>query len=233
MKQKIAQLKDHYIVCGVGLVGSNVAHELDVTGRACVIIDSNMATIHRYLESHPDQLYLHGDATDNDMLLAAGVTKACGVFAVAHDDGMNLVISLSAKQLNPNLRVVARCHDVKNVEKTRRAGADEVVSPDFTGGLRLVSAMVRPNVASFLDDMFKTDDSVRIEEVIVPADMSGKHLAVLYHGNKDCLVLAVRHAKDWLFNPSSQYLVHGGDVLMVMATAEGRTRLEQLIQGVG
>lgn len=233
MKQKISQLKDHYIVCGVGLVGSNVAHELVATGRACVIIDSNMATIHRYLESHPQQLYLHGDATDNDMLLAAGVTKACGVFAVAHDDGMNLVISLSAKQLNPNLRVVARCHDLKNVEKTRRAGADEVVSPDFTGGLRLVSAMVRPNVASFLDDMFKTDDSVRIEEVIVPADMSGKHLSVLYHGNKDCLVLAVRHAKDWLFNPSSQYLVHGGDVLMVMATAEGRTRLEQLIQGVG
>lgn len=233
MKQKIAQLKDHYIVCGVGLVGSNVAHELDATGRACVIIDSNMTTIHRYVESHPGQLYLHGDATDNDTLLAAGVTKACGVFAVAHDDSMNLVISLSAKQLNQNLRVVARCHDVKNVEKTRRAGADEVVSPDFTGGLRLVSAMVRPNVASFLDDMFKTDDSVRIEEVIVPDDMSGKHLSVLYHGNKDCLVLAVRHAKDWLFNPSSQYLVHGGDVLMVMATAEGRTRLEQLIQGVG
>lgn len=233
MKQKILQLKDHYIVCGVGLVGSNVAHELVATGRACVIIDSNMTTIHRYVESHPEQLYLHGDATDNDMLLAAGVTKACGVFAVAHDDSMNLVISLSAKQLNPNLRVVARCHDLKNAEKTRRAGADEVVSPDFTGGLRLVSAMVRPNVASFLDDMFKTDDSVRIEEVIVPADMSGKHLSVLYHGNKDCLVLAVRHAKDWLFNPSSQYLVHGGDVLMVMATSEGRTRLEQLIQGVG
>lgn len=232
MKQKIAQLKGHYIVCGVGLVGSNVAHELSATGRTCVIIDANMSALHRYLESHPDQFWLHGDATDNDMLLAAGVMNARGVFAVAHDDSMNLVISLSAKQLNPKLRVVARCHDQKNVEKTRRAGADEVVSPDFTGGLRIVSAMVRPNVALFLDDMLKSDDNVRMEEVRVPEELSGKQLSVLYQSNKDCVVLALRQAKDWVFNPPAQQIVYGGDVLMVMATAEGRSRLEQLIQGI-
>ncbi len=169
MHQKIAQLRDHYIVCGVGLIGSNVAHELNATGRSCVIVDSNMQTMQRYLDAHPGQLYLNGDATDNDVLLAAGVMHARGVFAVAHDDSMNLVISLSAKQLNPNLRVVARCHDVKNAEKTRRAGADEIVSPDFTGGLRIVSAMVRPNVVSFLDDMLKSEASVRMEEVSVPS----------------------------------------------------------------
>jgi len=233
MRQKIAQLNGHYIVCGVGLVGSNVAHELSVTGRASVIIESSMSAIERYLEAHPDQLYVHGDATDNDVLLAAGVMNARGVFAVAHDDSMNLVISLSAKQLNPDLRVVARCHDRKNIEKTRRAGADEVVSPDFTGGLRIVSAMVRPNVALFLDDMLKSDDNVRMEEVLVPEVLSGKQLSVLYHSNKDCVVLAARHAKDWIFNPSAQHIVHGGDILMVMATAEGRMRLEQLMQGVG
>jgi len=232
MRQKIAQLKEHYIVCGIGLVGSNVAHELVATGRKCVIVETNMAAIHRYLETHPDQLFLHGDATDNDMLLAAGVMRARGVFAVAHDDSMNLVISLSAKQLNPELRVVARCHDVKNVEKTRRAGADEVVSPDFTGGLRIVSAMVRPNVALFLDDMMKSDENVRMEEVVVPDELSGKQLAMLYQSNKDCVVLAVRHVKEWVFNPSAQHAVHGGDVLMVMATAAGRIRLEQLMQGV-
>src|SRR5512146_560970 len=233
MRQKIAQLKGHYIVCGVGLDGSNVAHELSATGRTCVIIDANMSAIHRYLEAHPDQLWLHGDATDNDMLLAAGVMNARGVFAVAHDDSMNLVISLSAKQLNQNLRVVARCHDTKNIEKTRRAGADEVVSPDFTGGLRLVSAMVRPNVALFLDDMLKSDDNVRMEEVLVPEVLSGKQLSVLYRSNQDCVVLAARHAKDWVFNPPAQHIVQGGDVLMVMATAEGRMRLEQLMQGAG
>ncbi|MBI4938718.1 MAG: potassium channel protein [Nitrosomonadales bacterium] len=233
MKQKIAQLKDHYIVCGVGLVGGNVARELAATGRVCVIVDANMSAIHRFLESHPGQLWLHGDATGDDVLLAAGVMNARGVFAVAHDDSMNLVISLSAKQINPKLRVVARCHYTRNFEKTRRAGADEVVSPDFTGGLRIVSAMVRPNVASFLDDMFKSDDSVRIEEISVPEELSGKALSVLYHGNKDSLVLALRHDGGWQFNPSSLQIVQGGDVLMVMATAEGRIRLEQLMQGAG
>ncbi|MBI4807797.1 MAG: NAD-binding protein [Nitrosomonadales bacterium] len=232
MKQKIAQLKEHYIVCGIGMVGSNVAHELAATGRVCIIVETNMVAIHRYLESHPDQLFLHGDATDNDMLLAAGVMNARGVFAVAHDDSMNLVISLSAKQLNPRLRVVARCHDVKNIEKTRRAGADEVVSPDFTGGLRIVSAMVRPNVALFLDDMMKSNENVRMEEVLVPEELSGKQLSVLYYHNKDCVVLAIRHKSEWAFNPVATHIVHGGDVLMVMATAEGRMRLEQLVQGV-
>jgi voltage-gated potassium channel len=233
MQQRIAQLKNHYIVCGVGLVGSNVAHELTSTGRSCVIIDSKMETIKRYVDSHPGQLYLLGDATDNDVLLAAGVLSARGVFAVAHDDSQNLVISLSAKQLNPDLRVVARCHDLKNTEKTRRAGADEIVSPDFTGGLRIVSAMVRPHVVSFLDDMLKSEENVRMEEIVIPVTLSGKPLTTLYHGGKDCLVLAIRNSVNgWLFNPPVQHIVQGGDVLMVMASPEGRARLEQLMQGV-
>ena len=124
MQNKIAKLKDHYIVCGIGRVGSNVAHELVMTGRHCVVVDQDFQHIENYLSKHSEQLYLHGDATDNDVLLAAGIKRARGVFAVASDDSQNLVISLSSKQLNPNLRVVARCHDVKNVEKTRRAGAD-------------------------------------------------------------------------------------------------------------
>lgn len=224
-------MKDHYIVCGVGMVGINVANELNLAGRDCVIVDANMAAIHHYLESHPGQFWLHGDATGDDVLLAAGVKNARGVFAVAHDDSMNLVISLSAKQLNPSLRVVSRCHDLKNVEKTRRAGADEVISPDFTGGQRLVSAMLRPRVASFLDNMFKSDDKVRFEEIMVPVSLEGQALSVLYHGNQDSLVLAVQHGGEWLFNPSSLHVLHGGDMLMVMATAEGRARLEQLLGG--
>ncbi len=232
MQNKITKLKDHYIVCGVGRVGSNVAHELVMTGRHCVVVDTELPHIESYLFRHPEQLYLHGDATDNDILLSAGIMHARGVFAVATDDSQNLVISLSSKQLNPKLRVVARCHDVKNVEKTRRAGADEIVSPDFTGGLRIVSAMVRPHVVSFLDDMLKSEDNLRMEEIVVTSGFSGKSLSMLYFASNDYIVLAVRQDGQWVFNPSSQHVVHEGDVLMVMTTPHGRTRLEQLIQGV-
>ncbi len=230
MLKKIGQLKDHYIVCGIGMVGSNVADELNATGRPCVIVDANMAAIHHYLESRPDQLWLHGDATSDELLYSAGVMNARGVFAVAHEDNMNLVISLSAKQLNPKLRVIARCHEMKNVEKTRRAGADEVVSPDFSGGLRIVAAMVRPSVMSFLDEMFKSDSRLRMEEVVIPAALAGKPLSVLYQS--DCMVLAMQRQGAWQFNPPAGYSLQGDDVLMVMVTPDGRARLEQLIQGI-
>jgi len=121
---------------------------------------------------------------------------------------------------------------VKNIEKTRRAGADEIVSPDYTGGLRIVSAMVRPHVVSFLDEMIKSDDNLRMEEIIIPPGFSGKSLSMLYFATNDYIVLAVRQNGNWVFNPSSQHVVHEGDALMVMTTPHGRMRLEHLIQGV-
>ncbi len=229
MQKKIDHLKDHYIVCGVGLVGSNVAHELSMTGRPYVLIDGDMTVIQRYLDTHPEQLFLLGDATDNDILLAAGILRAKGIFAVAHDDGANLVISLSAKQLNPQLRVVARCHDLKNAEKTRLAGADEIVSPDYSGGLSIVSAMVRPNVMNFLDGMLKSDSKMRMEEILIPENLTNKPLSTLYHASEDCIMLAIRRQEKWFFNPSSAYLLQGNDILMFMSTPDGRSRLEQLI----
>ena len=231
MQRKIEQMSGHYIVCGVGLVGSNVAHDLELTGRPFVVIDSDMKDIERYLETHPAQPFLYGDTTDNDVLLAAGIMRAKGVFAAAHDDSTNLVISLSAKQLNPDLRVVARCHDLKNAEKTRLAGADEIVSPDFSGGLRIVSAMVRPNVMNFLDEMLKSESNLRMEEIHIPESLAGKPLSTLYHGNQDCMVLGVHRIKDWQFNPSASFPLQGKDVLMVMTTPQGRVRLEQSMQG--
>lgn len=230
MQKKIDQLKDHYIVCGIGLVGSNVAHDLYMTRRPFVIVESDTRHIQRYLESHPEQLFVQGDATDNDILLAAGVARAHGVFAVAHDDSTNLVISLSAKQLNPHLRVVARCHDMKNAEKTRRAGADEIVSPDFSGGQRIVSAMLRPNVMSFFDEMLRADSNLRMEEIIIPDSTGELVLGSLYEGNDDCLVLAILSEGEWQFNPPSSYLLRGMDVLMVMTTPQDRLRMEHLLQ---
>lgn len=232
MQKTINLLSNHYIICGVGRVGGNVAQELAMTGRSFVLIDSKQENIDRYLAKYPDQIFIEGDATDNDFLIAAGVERASGIFAVAHDDTMNLVICLSARQLNPNMRIVARCHDMKNAEKTRRAGADEIVSPDFTGGLRLVSAMLRPQVVSFLDDMLKSDDNLRMEEVIVPASFAGNMLGLLQSHSREYVLLATRHPEGkWLFNPQAHHVVHQNDALMVMTTPEGRVHLEQLIQG--
>jgi voltage-gated potassium channel len=92
--------------------------------------------------------------------------------------------------------------------------------------------MVRPNVMNFLDEMLKSDSHLRMEEIIIPDSLSGKSLSVLYHSNKDCMVLAIQRDEIWQFNPPSNHRVQDKDVLMVMTTPEGRSRLEQLIQGI-
>jgi len=95
-----------------------------------------------------------------------------------------------------------------------------------------VSAMVRPHVVNFLDEMLRSEDNLRMEEVVVSAGFSGKMLSMLISASRDYVVLAIRQGREWVFNPSLQHVVHDGDVLMVMTTPHGRTRMEQLIQGV-
>ena len=116
--EKIAgKYRGHYIVCGVGSVGCYIANELHATKRPHVIVDVNKKNIESNLESFRDEVFIEGDATDSDTLLRAGVEKAAGLFAVTGDDNQNLVVSLTAKQLNPRLRVVARCNDTRNTRK--------------------------------------------------------------------------------------------------------------------
>ena len=226
MDKEIGKLVDHYVICGVGRVGSNVAHELERTQRRYVVVEDDMRQIENYLEKYPDRLYVHGDSSDDDMLLLAGIKRARGLFAVTGDDSKNLVISLTAKQLNPNVRVVARVHEVKNMEKTRKAGADAIVSPDFTGSLRIASVMVRPQVVSFLDEMMKSDDNLRVEEIVVAPNFPEQRLGALNLKSRDYIVLAMRDDKHWLFNPDDDQIVRPGRTLVVMATPSGRTKLE-------
>ncbi|HET7197481.1 MAG TPA: potassium channel family protein, partial [Burkholderiales bacterium] len=169
MQRELDSLTGHYVICGIGRVGSNILRELASTGRRSVVIEPERAPLDAMLASYPEQPYLHGDGGDDDLLRAAGVARAAGVFAVSGDDNKNLVITLSAKQLNPRARVVARCHDVRFVDKIRRVGADDIVSPDYTGALRIASSMLRPAVVSFLDEMLRSDQGLRVEEINVPA----------------------------------------------------------------
>ena len=229
MEKHIHKLKQHYVLCGVGRVGRNVANELATTGRPYVVIDEDIRGIEAHLERHPDTMYIHGDACDDDVLLKAHIETAAGVFAVTGDDSKNLLITITAKQLNPAARVVARCHELRNIEKIRKAGADAIVSPDFTGGMRIASAMVRPHVVNFLDEMLRSDNRLRVEEIVVPSHFPEAELSSLKLGGRDYLLLAVRDVDQWHFNPDERYIVRPGNTLVVMATPSGRQTLEKLV----
>lgn len=230
MEKMIKKFRDHYIVCGIEGVGFHIVSELYDTKRPHVIVDIDRKKIEKVLETFQERVYIEGDATDSDTLLKAGIMEAKGLFAVSGDDNQNLVISLTAKQLTPNIRVVARCHDLKNIDKMKKAGADAVVSPTFIGGLRMASEMVRPTVVSFLDIMLRDrEKNLRVEEVAVPESFAGKSISDLnLKKYPPILLLAVRTKDDWIFNPSDDYIAGHENSLIFMTTPEERFELEKI-----
>jgi voltage-gated potassium channel len=203
--------------------------ELVQTERQIVIIENDREALNRWLEHQPDTPHLHADAADDDALRTAGVAQAAGVFAVTGDDSHNLMVSLSVKLLNPKARVVARLHDIRNADKARRAGADEIVSPDFAGGMRIASAMVRPHAVNLMDQMLHREDGLRIEEIAIPAGFAPTPVDEVAPRSRDYILMATHEQGKWVFNPPDGHLIQGGATLVLMVNTQGRTRLEKLL----
>jgi voltage-gated potassium channel len=233
MQKRIDKLRDHYIVCGADGVGLHIVRELAGTGRPFLVIDTDAEQIARIAAGGEEPAFVVGDATDNETLTKAGIGRAHGLFAVTGDDNQNMVISLSARQLNPGIRVVARCDEARNSEKMQRAGADSAVSPTRIGGLRMASEMLRPAVVSFLDVMLRREDeALRIEELAVPAAMVGRKLAALeLHRFSKLLLLAVRTGAGWTYNPPRDHVMQAGETLVFMGSPEERVQLEKALAG--
>lgn len=227
MEKAILKLKDHYIVCGFGRVGRNVAIELIASDHRFVAIEPNADELGRFLEFQPGLLYIQGDASNDDFLLRADIADAHGVFAVTGDDSLNLMICLTARQLNPAVRIIARCHEMRNADKMRKAGADVVVSPDFTGGMRIASSMIRPHVVSFLDEMLRSELNTRIEEVSVPEGHAPARLSELGRRSAGYVLLGVRAGGRLELNPGDDFQLGPGQVLLIMGNADGRHELER------
>ena len=230
MERKAMHIKDHYIVCGIGRVGSYIINELSITKRPIVTIDIDKINIEQATKALKDVISLEGDATDNSNLVKAGISEAKGLFAVTGDDNQNLVISFSAKQLNHNIRIVARCNEIKNSERIKNAGADAVVSPTHIGGLRMASEMIRPATVSFLDTMLRDrEKNLRIEEIYVPDSFEEKTISILnLQKYSSSLLLAIRREEDWIYKPSNNHVVKNGDTLVFMTTPEERYKLVRM-----
>jgi voltage-gated potassium channel len=230
MEKIIRNSKDHYMVCGIGKVGFYIVEELRATRRPHVIVDMNKSNIEAALETFKDGAFVEGDATDPSVLLEAGIERAKGIFAVTGDDNQNLVIILTAKQLRPAIRAVARCNEIRNAERMKKAGADAVISPTYIGGLRLVSEMIRPTAVSFLDAMLRDKElNLRVEEVCVPESFVGRTVSSLnFRKYPNSLLLAIKTAEGWIYNPRDDCIIGRGNTLIVMATPEARYELETI-----
>jgi voltage-gated potassium channel len=225
MQARIDALHGHFIVCGAGQIGGYVIEELRSDRRRFAVVELDQDALDRRLDADPGLNGLAGDATDDAVLERAGIARAVGVFAVTGDDARNLVISLSAKQLNPRVRVVARVHDPRNAAKTLRAGADEIVSPDFTGGHRIASLMIRPQMVSLVDELLRAGRKLAVEEVEVPPRPHPLVVGALGR-SVEWLLVAIRDGSEWRFNPPEDATVSTGQALVVIASPQGKRELE-------
>jgi voltage-gated potassium channel len=175
-----------------------------------------------------------GDATDDETLVAAGVGEAAGLIAALPSDKDNLFVVVSARQLNPKLRIVARCIEGGTEAKLKRAGATEVISPNAIGGMRMVSVMIRPQVVEFLDRMLRDrEKNLRIEQVTVPEDspLVGKPLRdTPIRKITQLLVIAAYQPgreESYVYNPGPDFKVAPGVVLVVLGMVDDVVRLRE------
>lgn len=234
MQRAIREMKDHYIVCGTGATGYAVLRELVHTERPVVAIELHEERVQRLSAEFPDLPVLKGDFTDNEVLVGAGIARAAGIVICTTIDKDSLVTTITARQLNPKLRVIARAANERSMERLRHAGADGVVSPALIGGMRMASELVRPAVVGFLDMMLKVKDrNLRVEEVPVPdtSPFIGRMIGDLNaHARTGCLILATRSSLSgaYAYNPSDQTPLEPGTLLIVMGDPGGVRALGQL-----
>ena len=162
-------------------------------------------------------------------VIHAGIINAKGLFAITNDDNTNLVISITAKQLNPKIRVVAQCRETKNSEKMKNAGADSVVSTSQISGMRMVSEMIRPTVVTFLDMMLRdTNKNLRVEEISIPPSLIGKKISEFDLSKfPNTLILAIKVKAEWNYNPSHDYIIQPDSVFIMMTTPEEQSKLRK------
>lgn len=236
MRKKIEALGGHIVVAGSGSTGKHVIEELIATKTPFVVIDRNHEHLERLSQSmmNGEMLFVHGDATEDHILVLAGVDRAAGVVAALTHDKDNLFVTLSARSLNASARIVSKVTEDEAAPKMLKAGATAVVSPTQIGGRRMASELIRPEVNEFLDQMLRDKDkSLRLEEVVIP-----KNSPYIGHMLREApirretnlLVIAVRQpTREFVYNPEPDFVLEPGMTLVVMGAADGVKKLRNLV----
>lgn len=230
MEREIQKLKDHYIICGAGRVGRTVAQEFRQHNVPCVIIEKDAARAQWALDEN--YLLIIGDGHTEDILLQARIHEAKGLVAAVTSDGDNLYIVLTARGMNPDMQIIARAAEEQAAPKLIRAGANQVVSPYHFVGRRIAHLLLRPHVLDLMEAAFGHQLDMQIEEVKVPegSALAGKTLSDIdLRKNTGALVLALKRGDGVMnVNPEPNAILHPGDHLIAIGSAEHLRKLESL-----
>lgn len=230
----LANISEHQIVCGLGETGISAAQELRATGRPFAGIDHDASKVEHALHVVGEFPHVIGDPTSEEVLQEAGIMNASGLLVAGNDDRLNVFLVITARGLNPQLRIVARAVDPQNVSKLKRAGATAVVAPNALGGLRLASEMLRPRTTSFLDRMlYHSGGDTRMDEAVIPAGspLIGKTLEDAdIHVATKVAPIAIHLGEDrFLFNPPANHVLEAGQAVIAVGSSREMDRLRTFL----
>ena len=226
-------LSGHYIICGFGRTGKQVANEFSIEKIQFIVVDSDEASIQDAQEM--GFVGFQGDATLDRVLFQVGIERASGLVAALPSDAENLYAVLSAKTIAPEIRTIARASNEEAAQKLQRGGADVVVSPYITGGKRMAAAALRPQVVDFIDGIFAgSNRTVYIEELLISPEYCpyiGQTLGeTQLRKRSGALILAIRRADNSLIvGPNADTVICSGDLAIAMGSPEQLHRLNETL----
>ncbi|MFW6285518.1 MAG: potassium channel family protein [Bacillota bacterium] len=232
MEKTIDQLKNHYILCGSGETGTYIIQQFLKRQVPFVVIDQDPEVIEWLKER--DLLYIQGNATNEDILDHARIEKAKGLVATLADDADNVFVSLTARQMNPKLHIVAKAVEENAHAKLKRAGANFTVSPNEIGGRKMVAMLLKPSTTYFMDSIIHTEDvTLDLEEITIhkESELCEKTIKQAAISKRTGLIiLAIKQADDerFKFNPTGNTQLNPGDKIIVIGAEDQIDILREL-----
>ncbi|PDZ62996.1 potassium channel protein [Bacillus cereus] len=229
MDKQIAQLQNHIIVCGCGRVGLQVVHELQEKKIPFVVVDKDESILEK-----EKLLYVHGDATEDQVLHHAGISKAAGLVAIVANDAENVFITLTARGLNDAIKIVARAEKPETEDKLKRAGANKVINPSSMAGIHIAKGIANPLTVHYIDTvLYGMEQSFVIEEIAVGKGsiLASKSLLESDVRNQfDVTILAILRNGDVIHNPTGQEKLQEHDMIIVFGSVEKLGQFEKELQ---
>jgi len=232
LDKKIDRLKNHYIICGYGRIGSVLCKNITRKPIDLVVIEKNQDISH--IMDEDGVLYITGDASDETILIKAGIKRAKSLIAVLATDIDNVFLVLTARQLNPDLYIIARASHEEAKSKLQAAGANKVESPYEIGAISMAQRILHPTVTNFLDQAFdyKRKD-IHMEEMFVSASSNLVNVMLKDSGirqNYNLIIIAIKKSDgSMLFNPSFESVIKAGDTLIAVGEDANLQKLAQIL----
>jgi voltage-gated potassium channel len=213
MRRQIGRMTNHFVLCGYGRVGSEIALDFKSEGIAFVVIDVNEDSLSR--AAADGHAIVSGSASDVAVLTAARIAHARGLVTAIDSDAENIYVTLSARVLRPDIFIVARANRTDSEPKLRLAGANRIISPYTIGGRRMASLAMRPTAVEFVDTIMSASNAeLLLEDLTIPPRWDGAELAALAAESDDAIILALKRGETMIFRPAATMLLQNGDELV-------------------